>query len=445
MCKQVRAGTSYVLLHRPDEFAGEIVALMGPSGSGKTTLLNTLARRQDTSATGNIGINGSERPLAVHRDISAFVEQEDTLIGSLTVHETLKFAARLSLPRTVSSDQLHHRVNHLIDAFGLKNQSQTLIGTPLQKGLSGGQKRRVSVATQLITSPKVLFLDEPTSGLDSTASFEVISFLRDFARRNNILMIASIHQPSTKTFDLFDKICLLSQGKACFFGTSTEMATFLNSVDLAIPQMMNPAEHILDITNVDFSTRSGDEQSRLDVITSAWQRSPENLSLQRAIQGGQTSSELPPSAGQKPSAMRQISTLLHRSLVKGYRDLTVYWIRIAMYLGLAIMMGTVWLRLSTDQANIQPFVNAIVSEPGQFQLEFSAHDTDHFSKSSSDQLSCHSWLSHMCLHSSRTVQRLSKSELTAYTVRLRSWHPTSSSGCRFCFSSASSSRWFHTG
>jgi ABC-type multidrug transport system ATPase subunit len=343
---------------------GEIVALMGPSGSGKTTLLNTLAQRQYGITLGKVAINGSERSLGTHRDVSAFVEQEDTLIGSLTVEETLTYSAKLSLPRGVAAHELQHRVAHLVESFGLRNQSQTLIGTPLQKGLSGGQKRRVSVATQLITSPKILYLDEPTSGLDSTASFEVVSFLRDFARRNNILMIASIHQPSTKTFELFDKVCLLSQGKACFYGSRLNLLSFLQSIHLPVPAMTNPAEHILDITNVDFLTHSNNEQSRLDRITNAWERSSQAAHLQREIKNSAAVSEdqlLLSTSGQKPSTMRQVFTLLHRSSVKGYRDLTAYWIRVAMYMGLAIMMGTVWLRLSTNQAHMQPFINAIVS------------------------------------------------------------------------------------
>jgi ABC-type nitrate/sulfonate/bicarbonate transport system ATPase subunit len=130
-----------------DTAAGEIVALMGPSGSGKTTLLNTLAQRQTATVQGQIKVNSIEQPLSVHRDISAFVEQEDTLIGSLTVDETLAFSAKLALPRTVTSSDVQARIQQLARSFGLQNQSQTLIGTPLQKGLSGGQKRRVSVVT----------------------------------------------------------------------------------------------------------------------------------------------------------------------------------------------------------------------------------------------------------------------------------------------------------
>ena len=116
------------------------------------------------------------------RKVSAYVEQEDALVGSLTVRETLDFAARLSLATSVTKCERGQRVDMLIRDFGLSKQANDLIGTSIRKGISGGQKRRVSVAAQLITAPKVLFLDEPTSGLDSAAAFEVILLLKKFAQ-----------------------------------------------------------------------------------------------------------------------------------------------------------------------------------------------------------------------------------------------------------------------
>jgi ABC-type multidrug transport system ATPase subunit len=114
------------------------------------------------------------------------VEQEDALIGSLTVRETLMFAARLSLSPTVSKFERSQRVETLIAHFGLSNQADDLVGTPIRKGISGGQKRRLSVAAQLITAPKVLFLDEPTSGLDSAAAFEVVFHLKQVAQKYKV-------------------------------------------------------------------------------------------------------------------------------------------------------------------------------------------------------------------------------------------------------------------
>ncbi|GIZ47495.1 hypothetical protein CKM354_001058500 [Cercospora kikuchii] len=336
---------------------GELVALMGPSGSGKTTLLHTLAQRQTATVRGQVLINGEEQSLATHRAISAYVEQEDTLIGSLTVEETLRFAARLTLPRSVTRNEARERVSKLIESFGLAGQRRTLIGTPLQKGISGGQKRRVSVATQLITGPRVLYLDEPTSGLDSTASYEVISFIRDIARRNKLIVIASIHQPSTKTFDLFSKVNLLSQGKTVYNGDVSGMSAFFAEAGYPIPSHINPAEEALDLINVDFSGDAA--QANLETILAKWGNSPRAQQVNDEIKGFSVRKQLHLTAHNKPGFVAQTMTLLHRSFIKSYRDLVAYWVRVAMYMGLAIMMGTVWLRLGSTQRNIQPFVNAI--------------------------------------------------------------------------------------
>jgi ABC-type multidrug transport system ATPase subunit len=159
------------------------------SGSGKTTLLNVLAHRAavpKSTVRQELYINGTPTELASFRKLSCYVEQEDALVGSLTVRETLYFAAQLALPSSVSKAERKGRIEGLLSAFGLQNQADTLIGTPIRKGVSGGQKRRVSVASQLITSPKILFLDEPTSGLDSAASFEVMDFVRNVARKYKV-------------------------------------------------------------------------------------------------------------------------------------------------------------------------------------------------------------------------------------------------------------------
>ncbi|KAF2802514.1 P-loop containing nucleoside triphosphate hydrolase protein [Mytilinidion resinicola] len=169
------------------EAEGEMLALMGPSGSGKTTLLNVLAHREAMSkATKGLYINGKETKLKDFQKISSYVEQEDALVGSDTVKETLYFAAKLALPSSIIKIERIMKIIALVTAFGLQGQAETIIGTPIQKGPSGGQKRRVSVASQLITSPKLLFLDEPTSGLDSAANYEVISLVKALAKKRNI-------------------------------------------------------------------------------------------------------------------------------------------------------------------------------------------------------------------------------------------------------------------
>ncbi|KAL4760005.1 putative ABC transporter [Aspergillus foveolatus] len=343
---------------------GELVALMGPSGCGKTTLLNVLARRVASSgakSSGHSYVNGGEVDNATFGRITSYVEQEDALIGSLTVRETLKFAADLSLPGFVSRSERVERIHTLLESFGIQNQASTLVGTPIRKGISGGQKRRVSVASQLITCPKILFLDEPTSGLDSTASYEVISYVRKLARANKLIIIASIHQPSTATFQLFDKLLLLSGGKTCYYGPVKQVPSYFGSIGYPIPPQTNPAEFILEIVSSDFMSDKNSMRNDVEAIQSAWARSPESsrLTQQRTELAEKGSRRVIVDEASRPGLFSITISLLHRLLIKSYRDVVAYGIRIVMYMGLAIMMGTVWLRLGTEQEYIQPFINAI--------------------------------------------------------------------------------------
>ncbi|KAL8793159.1 MAG: hypothetical protein Q9195_004271 [Heterodermia aff. obscurata] len=362
--------------------AGEMLALMGPSGSGKTTLLNSLAQRngKKMKSRGTVAINGFHASRAVLQDVSSYVEQEDALIGSLTVRETMDFAARLSLPRSnrasrpenltnlgssVNAQERARRVNELIVAFGLQNQAETIVGTPIRKGLSGGQKRRLSIASQLITAPKILFLDEPTSGLDSTASYEVMKYLRNAVRKNRLIVIASIHQPSTSTFELFDKLLLLSQGQVCYNGSISLVKPYLEARNNPMPLYVNPAEFLLDWTSSDFAGGDDTVQEKLNKIHADWKVSDEASTLIATIPENledKDRSSLLPASGKRATSFQVIIALIYRSFIKSYRDVVAYGIRFAMYTGLAVMMGTVWLQLPpTDsrQASIQPFINAI--------------------------------------------------------------------------------------
>lgn len=137
----------------------QVVALIGLSSSRKTTLLNVLAHRTIANAQiqGEVIINNERASLVAITNLSSFVEQEDALIGSLTIKQTINFVARLALPWWVSRKERIQRVNDLLGAFGVQDQANTLVGTPIRKGISGGQKRRLSVASQLIADPQILF------------------------------------------------------------------------------------------------------------------------------------------------------------------------------------------------------------------------------------------------------------------------------------------------
>ncbi|MCJ1311212.1 hypothetical protein MMC25_004883 [Agyrium rufum] len=360
--------------------SGEMLALMGPSGSGKSTLLNVLAHRTATASAqveGSVLVNDQSVSPATFRHITSYVEQEDTLLGALTVFETLDYAARLALPRLYLKKDRRRLVQSLIVSFGLEEQAGTLVGTSIQKGISGGQKRRVGVASQLITGPKILFLDEPTSGLDSVASYKVISCIKQLAIKFNLIVIASIHQPSTSTYQLFDKVLLLSGGKTCYQGPLNDVQAYFESAGYSMPNHINPAEFILDTVNIDFTPDRDEAERRLAQLYFHWCKhfgatdigqnpspSEQRHNKQSRISTSKdpTSENLsimPTSESQNHSLLFTTLTLLSRAFIKSRRDVIPYGIRLAMYTGLAIMMGTVWLRLDTTQASIQPYINAL--------------------------------------------------------------------------------------
>ncbi|KAI5792566.1 P-loop containing nucleoside triphosphate hydrolase protein [Peziza echinospora] len=343
--------------------AGDMVAIMGPSGSGKTTLLNVLAHRllsNKGKIGGDIYINQAPTTLATIRRASRFVEQEDSLIGSLTARETLEFSAKLGLPRTVSKGERKRHIDNMLSSFGLTTQANTIVGTPIQKGLSGGEKRRLSVASQLITCPKILFLDEPTSGLDSVASYEVISYLREVAKRNRILVIISIHQPSTSTFNLFDTVFLLSKGRQCYGGRRTEISGYFQALGFPMPLHINPAEFLLDLVNVEFHKDRESATRHLHTISEGWadlnKRPFENRTF--PVADSAAPGLVMPHLEARSQALIPF-ILLHRNFIKARRDVVVYGIRIAMYVGFAILCGTVFLRLKSEQEYIQTFINCI--------------------------------------------------------------------------------------
>lgn len=308
------------------------MAIMGPSGSGKTTLLNVLAQRT-ASAKAEVSavvlLDGKTPSESIFRRLSSYVECDDALIGSLTVQETLYFAAQLSLSGSVPAVERVRRISELLQVFGLVKQSKTLIGTLLQKGISTGQKRRLSVAAQLISAPKILFLDEPTSGLDSTASFKVMSYVKQVARENGLIVVASIHQPSTATFELFDKLLLLSGGKTCFNGFIPEVKPYFDSIGFVMPLQTNPAEFLLDLTNIDFDSDVAACQAQITTLQSSWASSShaasEVMQVRRFNSDG--AKFMPADGALFGRSIRMLPTiwiLLHRSWIKSRRDAVVY-------------------------------------------------------------------------------------------------------------------------
>ncbi|KAK0584755.1 hypothetical protein LWI29_018013 [Acer saccharum] len=226
---------------------GEILAVLGASGSGKSTLIDALAGRiEKESLTGAITLNGEALESRLLKIISAYVMQDDLLFPMLTVEETLMVSAEFRLPRSVSKQKKQARVQTLIDQLGLRSAANTVIGDEGHRGISGGERRRVSIGINLIHDPILLFLDEPTSGLDSTSAFMVVNVLRRIARSGSIV-IMSIHQPSYRLVSLLDHLIFLSNGQTVYSGQPTNLVHFFKEFGHPVPENENPTEFALDL------------------------------------------------------------------------------------------------------------------------------------------------------------------------------------------------------
>ncbi|XP_010509348.1 PREDICTED: ABC transporter G family member 2-like [Camelina sativa] len=226
---------------------GEMMAVLGASGSGKSTLIDALANRiAKDSLKGSITLNGEVLESRLQKVISAYVMQDDLLFPMLTVEETLMFSAEFRLPRSLSKKKKKARVQALIDQLGLRNAAKTVIGDEGHRGVSGGERRRVSIGIDIIHDPIILFLDEPTSGLDSTSAYMVIKVLQRIAQSGSIV-IMSIHQPSYRIMGLLDKLIFLSRGNTVYSGSPTHLPQFFSEFEHPIPENENKTEFALDL------------------------------------------------------------------------------------------------------------------------------------------------------------------------------------------------------
>ncbi|KZW00496.1 P-loop containing nucleoside triphosphate hydrolase protein [Exidia glandulosa HHB12029] len=355
--------------------AGELLAVCGPSGAGKSTFLDVMAQRTKPT-DGYTSFNGELSPDM--QELSSYVEQHDALLGVLTVRETLLFAAKLSFPPSTSSAVIQRRVEDTIAQLGLSRVADNRIGTPIQRGVSGGQRRRVSIGVELVRLPRILLLDEPTSGLDSAASREIIRTTRDIARRYGMLVIATIHQPSYETLALFDRVLLLARGQTAFFGATSSLVPYLRDVLKSnIGEHSNPAERALDLLNDDFnmaeSRDQGDEEkaardnASVPNVLATWRE----FSRTHPAEAYLTLNPSPNTKYTAPDAtfvgadaqdprwhaqwyrpIHQTGVLMHRAFLNYTRNLLAYGVRIGMYVGMGVLLATVWVNLGTSSSKI---------------------------------------------------------------------------------------------
>ncbi|CAO2187128.1 unnamed protein product [Urochloa humidicola] len=232
---------------------GEMLAMLGPSGSGKTTLLTALGGRHSSSRallSGKITYSGQPFSGAVKRR-TGFVTQHDVLYPHLTVAETLWYTALLRLPRALSAGEKRAQAESVARELGLTKVAHSMVGGVRGvRGLSGGERKRVSIGLEMLVDPSLLLLDEPTSGLDSTTAARIVGTLRRMAAGGGRTVVVTIHQPSSRLYHMFDKVLLLSaDGCPIYYGRAADALEYFASVGFASPLSVNPADLMLDLAN----------------------------------------------------------------------------------------------------------------------------------------------------------------------------------------------------
>eukprot|EP01083_Nonionella_stella_P080315 220693_1 len=339
---------------------GKLVAILGPSGSGKTTLLNVISKRlikqSDSVLDGSIIINGVDRYELgkSFTNVTGFVQQDDLLFNQQTVYETFMTAARFSNTVHTKEDR-HELVESVLKELDLTHIRDTKIGDAEVRGVSGGERKRVNIGTQMIRNPSLLFLDEPTSGLDSYQALKVVETLKKLCE-NGCTVMTSIHQPRSSIFTLFDDIILLSSGRLIYHGPSGDHALkYFAEKTYVCPPYFNPADFFLDLVSVDTRSVSAESKSRarIDFLINEFAKETQYKSI--PVMTDDNTQLLDRSKiSNKISVCEQLITLSQRTFRQMLRDKRSFIIRILMNIIFAGFISGVYCqnRGKKDQESI---------------------------------------------------------------------------------------------
>ncbi|KAF5728020.1 ABC transporter G family member 9 [Tripterygium wilfordii] len=335
---------------------GEVLAMLGPSGSGKTTLLTALGGRLGGKLGGNITYNGKPFSNKMKRN-TGFVTQDDVMYPHLTVTETLVFTALLRLPDTFTKEEKVAQAEEVITQLGLSRCKNSIIGGPFLRGISGGERKRVSVGQEMLINPSLLFLDEPTSGLDSTTAQRIVSTLWELANGGRTIVM-TIHQPSSRLFYMFHKVLLLSEGNPLYFGEGSEVMDYFSSVGFAPSMAMNPADFLLDLANgVAPNNDSRENQGTIKQnLTAAYKNNLANqwkMEIQRISDlpnGDYEAADCKQSGRWATTWWQQFIVLMKRG-VKERRHEVFSGLKVGQVLVVAVLSGLLWWQ--SDPNHIQ--------------------------------------------------------------------------------------------
>ncbi|KAL4853430.1 ABC transporter G family member 7 [Chlorella vulgaris] len=357
-----KGGSSRLLLNQVSgcAAAGRLTAIMGPSGSGKTTLLAALANQMPFSPRvtlrGHIAANGV--PLQASKVRSGYVQQDDLFYPQLTVRETLLMAAELRMRGQGGEEERRAHVEEVIARLGLAQAADTRVGDAKTRGLSGGEKKRLSIAMELISRPAVLLCDEPTSGLDAFSAEKVMGVLKELCSDGHTVL-ASIHQPRSSVFALFDDLILLADGEVVYSGPASAALPHFEALGHSCPTHYNPAEWLSDLVAVDYSSPETEAatKERLRGLVAAWRNDgaavPGAEAVSAAPDSAAAEAVLAPPSRPRCGLGRQVALLFKRSLRQVLRDKATNIGRASSQVSSAAVFAAIYWRMRRSQSSIQ--------------------------------------------------------------------------------------------
>ena len=338
---------------------GVLNCILGPSGSGKSSLLNMMAHRLHSSYTtryqkgGTMLFGGSNPSDEVVRSVTSYVcQDDDALLPTLTVRETLYFAARLRLPTWMSKEEKNQRAESTLMKLGLRDCADNLVGDANKKGISGGEKRRVTIAIQVLTDPRVLLLDEPTSGLDAFTATSIMDVLRALAGEGKTIVL-TIHQSRSDLFKHFGNILLLARGGyPVYAGKGSEMISHFAALGYQCPRTTNPADFALDLITVDLqsSIKEATSRDKVKSLIGGWKA---NGQVARTTSQISAPAELGSLKRQMTPLFIALPLLVRRSLISFRRNPDAINARIMQVFGFAIVLAVFWAPVKFNYEAVQ--------------------------------------------------------------------------------------------
>ncbi|CAH0478266.1 unnamed protein product [Peronospora belbahrii] len=327
---------------------GELLVIMGPSGAGKSTLLDCISGRNH-DVEGIITLNGEPWNDRIKR-FASYVMQDDLFYSTITVKEHLVYQAKLRMGKSYTEQQYRKRVDDVMEELGLMKCRDTLIGGLSLRGISGGERKRLSFATEILTNPSILFVDEPTSGLDSYMAETVTMKLQQIARGGRTV-VATIHQPSSELFALFDQLYLVSDGSPVYQGKARDSVEYFASLGYECPSLMNPTDYFMkQLVVMDKATDLAGVE-RVETLKKEWALR-QTLPKIEAFSDGIKVEEYQDS---RLGLLGQLGVLAHRNAVRFVRDHISFRAAIFQTIFIAVVVGLIYLQLDLDQKGIQNF------------------------------------------------------------------------------------------